>query len=403
MGLIKKVCIAGKNNIAVDIAHYLLHNFPEIELFILINKTDNGYDSWQKSLKNFAKINKILVSSLDELYQYSDLLFLSLEYDRIIDPNKFKTQYLYNLHFSKLPKYKGMYTSVWPLLNGEEESGVTLHQINTGIDTGNIVSQKCFALRHNDTARDLYFKYIENGILLMKNNISMLLKNNQIVTHEQNAIKSSYYSKNSINFSNICIDLKKTAFEIHNQIRAFTFREFQLPSLFGYEISSSRILNHQSSEKPGEILKEDINDITIATIDFDIILTKSHVNCLFEACKYGDLTILNEYLPSIEDIDIQNAQGWTMLIVASYHNHEHIIIRLLEAGANINKANYKGTTPLMYAKSAYVNDNKFSALNILLKNGADIFQRDNAGLNVIEYCQIEKLHNVVEIIQEQIK
>ena len=73
-------------------------------------------------------------------------MFISLEYHRLIDPLKFVTSKLYNPHFSLLPAYKGMYTSALPLLNDEKDAGVTLHHIDSGIDTGDIIDQIIFPI-----------------------------------------------------------------------------------------------------------------------------------------------------------------------------------------------------------------------------------------------------------------
>ena len=56
-------------------------------------------------------------------------------------PKNFLNARLYNIHFSYLPAYKGMFTSALPIKNGEVDSGVTLHKIESGIDTGDIIDQ----------------------------------------------------------------------------------------------------------------------------------------------------------------------------------------------------------------------------------------------------------------------
>ena len=68
-----------------------------------------------------------------------------------------------------------MYTSAMPIINGEQESGVTLHKSDNGIDTGDIIDQLCFKITANYTARDLYYKYLDYGFDLFKNNIEALL------------------------------------------------------------------------------------------------------------------------------------------------------------------------------------------------------------------------------------
>ena len=47
-----------------------------------------------------------------------------------------------NLHPSLLPKYRGMAPQHWPIINGEIETGITVHFIDEGVDTGDIILQK---------------------------------------------------------------------------------------------------------------------------------------------------------------------------------------------------------------------------------------------------------------------
>jgi methionyl-tRNA formyltransferase len=112
----KDVCIAGKNNISVEVLDFLIKNFPENRYYVIISKTDNGKDSSQLSLKKYAETHLIKIVKLEEMYSITNLVFLSLEFDRIIIPNNFNSNKLFNIHFSLLPAYKGMYTSVTPIL-----------------------------------------------------------------------------------------------------------------------------------------------------------------------------------------------------------------------------------------------------------------------------------------------
>ncbi len=262
-----KICIAGKNDIACNSLKYLIEeiNINKEDIVVLPNKTDEGINKWQKSLKRIAIDNNInVISDIDKLYNIEDLIFISLEYDKIIDVNLFKSKKLYNIHFSKLPSYKGMYTSAWPILNGENYSGVTLHKIDNGIDTGDIIDQLEFKIDINWTCRDLYFTYLKEGFNLFKRNIENILDDNLRFT-EQGSVNSTYYSKNSIDYNNLVIDLNKTAFEIYNNIRAFIFFEYQLPIIEGYKIVSVKLLDYRMTQKDKIVLEE--NTIFIKGID----------------------------------------------------------------------------------------------------------------------------------------
>lgn len=394
----KKICIAGKNNIAVDIAQFVNNKYHDYDLLILVNGTDKGHDGWQKSLKKFAINNKIPIVSLADIYPLEDLIFLSLEFDKIINTKKFNTKYLYNLHFSNLPKYKGMYTSVWPLLNGENTGGVTLHEINNGIDTGLIIDQYKFTINENDTSRDLYFKYLKYGTNIVKTNLSSLLVDNKVNKSKQSAYSSSYFSKSSIDFKNIKIDLRKTAYEIKNQLRAFTFREYQLPKVYKNYIFGSKITDDASICKPGMLLGDNDISILISTVDYDLILFKDNLDYFFKACKYGDIATIKMSFSNTNNLNMQNNLGWTKLIVAIYNNQKEAVKLLLEKGADINITNFKGTTALMYAKDAAINNNDLEILNILKNQKLNLFQKDYSGFTVLDYCLRDGNYDVHDLL-----
>jgi len=66
-----------------------------------------------------------------------------------------------NVHGTLLPKYRGARTLNWVVENGDSTSGVTVHQIDEGVDTGPILLQKSFLVSVFDTARSLYRKTLE--------------------------------------------------------------------------------------------------------------------------------------------------------------------------------------------------------------------------------------------------
>jgi len=268
-----KICIAGKNSIAVNSLKYLINvlKIKKENIFACVNRNDNGIDSWQPSFLKYCKVENIKIVELDFLYNINDLIFISLEYDRIIKVDKFSSGKLYNIHFSLLPKFKGMYTSVWPIIFGEKESGVTLHKIDCGIDTGDIIDQIKFKISINDTARDVYLKYLKNGYKLFVKNIKKLLKG-EYKTKPQNVINSTYFSKNTIDFNNIKINLNQTSFQIHNNIRAFIFEEYQLPKINGFYIKRSFLTNEKIERN---YFKDLGNFIILSGIDgYKIILEK---------------------------------------------------------------------------------------------------------------------------------
>ena len=267
-----KICIAGNFNLAVECAKFLIDNYKDIQLYAIFNSNDYGKDNFQKSYKKFCINQKnIKTIKIEDAYKLDNLIFISLHYDKIIKTQKFKTKKLYNIHFSLLPKYKGMHTTAWPIINGEKFTGVTLHKIDNGIDTGDIIYQIKFKIKSNDNAERVFLNYIKNGIILFKKCFNKLLKN-KYKSKKQEINNSSYYSKSSINFKNFKIDLNKTAFEVHNELRAYTFKHYQLPIVNQKEIISSKILKSKSELKPGKIINRNRKYLKISTIDYNLLL-----------------------------------------------------------------------------------------------------------------------------------
>ena len=60
-----------------------------------------------------------------------------------------------NLHASLLPKYRGAAPIQWAIANGESVTGVTTMRIDAGLDTGDILMQREFPIRPEDTAETL--------------------------------------------------------------------------------------------------------------------------------------------------------------------------------------------------------------------------------------------------------
>lgn len=63
-----------------------------------------------------------------------------------------------NLHPSKLPDYRGANPYSHVIINGEEESAITLHYMDENFDTGDIISQYCFSLDLNETMGTLFYR-----------------------------------------------------------------------------------------------------------------------------------------------------------------------------------------------------------------------------------------------------
>lgn len=383
----RTLCVAGKNDIASNFLEWATKEFSDsIEFRVICNTDDHSKHTWQKSLRFTAKQLAIEEITLAEALKIRDLVFLSLEFDRIVNPSDFETDQLYNVHFSKLPAYRGTATSVWPLFYGEKTSGVTLHYIDNGIDTGDLIDQIVFPLSNSITSGELYREYTEHGLSLVKRNLVAMIQNN-VNSIPQDPFSATYYGRKEVDFCNPPISFRKTSWQVHNAIRAFTFHEYQYPAhpVCG-EILTSRVTECRSTLKPGHFVRTGTWSGRLSTLDYDLCIVLSPYRTIFNWAR-GEVSSVANLEMVINHIDISrpDRNGWTPLNVAAYHGNSKACADLLDHGADPNAVGLRGTHSLMYAKEAYLRTGSAKAFELLIERGADATQRDVFGFSTIDY------------------
>lgn len=392
-----KVIVAGKNNIAVDVVKALLTRDDIEGLYSIYNSNDDGIDRHQRSFKKYCLNQGIDSITLEESYLIEGAIFLSLEFDKIIDPNKFSNSRLYNIHFSKLPEYKGMYTSALPIMHNKSQTGVTFHFIDSGIDTGDVIFQHVFDIDENETAKSLYQKYIRYGTDIILSNLDEILSGS-CVGYRQGSENSSYYSKKAIDYSLLSVDLRKTAIEVKRMMDALTFRDYQLPTIKGVKVCGCEVLPRKSIYKPGEIVDDTDAHLILSTIDYDIKIYKDNLKNIIDSIRNRDLEQVIKFINKF-NVNEKDDNGWSPIIVAAYHGHLGLIKLFISLGANINDINKNGTTVFMYAKNFALKNHDYSYLKEIIILGADVYQKDYNELDVFDYVIMTELKKDIEFIE----
>lgn len=80
----------------------------------------------------------------------------------------------FNLHPAPLPRYRGVSPTFWVLANGDTNAGCTLHRIDCGIDTGEILGQTDVSTEGVHTEHALYMRCMAAGALLLREAIATL-------------------------------------------------------------------------------------------------------------------------------------------------------------------------------------------------------------------------------------
>jgi methionyl-tRNA formyltransferase len=176
-----------------------------------------------------------------------------------------------NVHGSLLPKYRGAAPIQWAILNGEKETGISIMQMDAGMDTGPVLLEKMIPIGMDDTAGGLIERLSVLGAEALMQAISML-KNNTAVAVQQPEEGINYAPPLKPDAARI--DWTRSAKEIHCLIRAFDPKPGAYTSLGGERLKLFRPSIMDGCEKavPGTVINADENGITIATGDGCLII-----------------------------------------------------------------------------------------------------------------------------------
>jgi methionyl-tRNA formyltransferase len=173
----------------------------------------------------------------------------------------------FNVHASLLPAYRGAAPIQRALLDGVEETGITIFKIDKGLDTGKVALMESLKVDPLDTFDTLSEKLSMLGSSLIKK----FMESHEVLLKDQNG-EPSYAKK--ISSEETIINWNYPAAKIGNLIRAFdsrpgsrTILNGEMVKLFGFKGIS------QMRGRPGEILKIN-SEAIVGCEDFSIIVSK---------------------------------------------------------------------------------------------------------------------------------
>lgn len=145
-----------------------------------------------------------------------------------------------NFHPGYLPQNRGVNPNVWPFIEGSK-GGVSIHYIDPGVDTGNIIARKEVPIEPIDTAETLYNKTIKEIVLLFTQEVWPQIQKGTVRSTPQSAypeVVTTHVSKDIEKLSEIDLDKQYTGREIINLLRSRTYSDRYYLS---YQDSGKRI------------------------------------------------------------------------------------------------------------------------------------------------------------------
>ena len=177
-----------------------------------------------------------------------------------------------NVHGSLLPKYRGAAPMQRAIIDGEDETGITIMYMDVGLDTGDMLKKRAVKIEQDDNFEDIHDKLADCGAKLLLEVIDEIAcgKNARI---KQDDSLATYAKK--IEKSDCLIDFSKSAQQVHNLIRGLS----PIPLSFTHtpdgkllKIVKSKLVSSEGRcGKAGEVVSLD-GDIVLACGDGSIAI-----------------------------------------------------------------------------------------------------------------------------------
>jgi len=202
--------------------------------------------------------------ALQEYRSHAADVAVVVAYGRIL-PQTFLTAFKYgalNLHFSLLPKYRGAAPVNWAIVKGESETGVTVMQMDAGLDTGDILMQRSTPIGERENSTGLMRRLGALGADLLSEAVSSIDTLEPIPQNDAEATFAPIMKK-----EDGLIDWQCPADAIERRIRGFqpfpssyTFYNGARLTLWRAEVNEPVT----SAKTPGEVIEAAGDQLVIA-------------------------------------------------------------------------------------------------------------------------------------------
>ncbi|HMI83441.1 MAG TPA: methionyl-tRNA formyltransferase [Polyangiaceae bacterium] len=182
-----------------------------------------------------------------------------------------------NLHASILPRYRGAAPINWAIVRGESETGMSLMQMDEGLDTGPVFTVRRLPIEEDETAGDLSVRLGALAADIVRDDVP------HVVRREIRAVPQDHAAATLaplLEKEQGRIDWQKSAAEVHNHVRGMT----PWPSAFTSSggkllkvLATRRSTLTSASQPPGTILTADTSGVLVACGDGVLELLRAQV------------------------------------------------------------------------------------------------------------------------------
>lgn len=208
-------------------------------------------------------------------------LSISMYFGRLFSPELLNVPKLgcINMHPSLLPKGRGQGPSTWPIVYGDKETGQTIHYLDEGIDSGDIIAQRAISIEPDDTSAALGAKLEDLGFELFIDTWP-LIASGKAPRIPQDHSQATYTV--AARREHARIDWSKSAVEISNLCRAFTAGPGAWARLGGKRLYAWKAEPYTGdlaleTGKPGQLLAITGSGVVVQAGDRPLLLKETQV------------------------------------------------------------------------------------------------------------------------------
>lgn len=210
----------------------------------------------------FQPVKIKALEAVEELKKFEADIFVVAAFGQILskeilDMPKFGCV---NIHASLLPKYRGAAPINWCIINGEKETGVTIQQMNEGIDTGDILAAKSMAIAPDETAESLFDKLSRLGAKLIVETLPKI-ERGEITPVPQDETLASHTKMMSkslgrIDWNNGAVSIERLVRGLNSWPSAYTFWNKKSLKLWRCEVIDAESENADLAGKVTAVSKD---------------------------------------------------------------------------------------------------------------------------------------------------
>lgn len=174
-----------------------------------------------------------------------------------------------NIHASLLPKYRGAAPIQWAVIDGEEETGVTIQQMNEGVDTGDILMQEVVKLDAKETGASLFDKLAVCGAQLIVKTLVEIEKGS-LTPVKQDESKSTHAKMlnkemGRLDFSQDAVVLERKIRGLNSWPSAYTYFKGKTLKIWDADVTDMMSADDVFNEECGTVCEVTKDSFSIVT------------------------------------------------------------------------------------------------------------------------------------------